>query len=234
MRMKFLGMAAVAAAVAAPAAAVQPVTITSAGIYNPGNVNATVGGTTKSEYAVPLTFTGSNSGKAIADFIGFCVDLPHAIYVNVGSQLKETLAYHVAPLTQDGYGNALSSTQVREITGLARLGFTIAKGSATDAPAQLAAVQQAIWTVEYPTSTFTATGPYAAAQAGYAATFLHEAPHLSGFARNIVSDSGSTQGQITNVGGVPEPASWALMLAGFGIVGAAARSRRTGMTTVAA
>ena len=233
MRIKLLGLLAFGT-VAAPAMAVQPVTITSAGIYNPGNVDATVDGVTKSEFSVPLTFTGSNSGKAVADFLGFCVDLPHLIYVNVGSQLKETLAYHVAPLTQDGFGNALSSTQVREISGLARLGFNIAKGTATDAPAQLAAVQQAIWTVEYPTSTFVATGPYAAAQAGYVATFVKEAPKLSGFARNIVSDSGTVQGQITNVGGVPEPTSWALMLAGFGVVGFVARGRRSGMATVAA
>ena len=104
----------------------------------------------------------------------------------------------------------------------------------SDAPAQLAGIQQAIWTVEYPTSTFVATGPYAAAQAGYAATFVQEAPHLTGSARFIASDNGNVQGQITNVGGVPEPASWALMIAGFATVGAVARSRRTGMATVAA
>ncbi len=35
------------------------------------------------------------------------------------------------------------------------------------------------------------------------------------------------------IGAVPEPAAWAMMLAGFGLVGAAARRRRT-VTTVAA
>ncbi len=233
MRHRFFGIA-LAAAAATPAAAVQPVTITSAGIYNPGNVDATIGGNTVSEYSVPLTFTGTSVAAAAFDALGFCVDLAHVIYVNVGSQLAETLAYHVAPLAQDGFGNALSSTQVREITGLARLGFTIAKGTASDTPAQLAAIQQAIWTVEYPTSTFVATGPYAAAQAGYTATFLAEAPRLSGFARTIVSDNGAIQGQITNIGGVPEPTSWALMLGGFGVVGLLARGRRGTMATVAA
>ena len=233
MQIKFLGVA-IAAAIAVPAAAVQPVTITSTGIYNPGTVDATVNGVTQSEYAVPLTFTATSAKGAALDFLGFCVDLSHNIYVGVGSQLQQMLAYHVAPLTQNGYGDALSSTQVHEITGLASLGFTIAKGTASDRPAQLAAIQQSIWSVEYPTSIFAATGPYAAAQAGYTKTFLAEVPSLKGFARTIVADNGSTQSQITNVGGVPEPASWAMMLAGFGLVGATVRNRRTAMTVVAA
>lgn len=231
--MKIIGLGmALAGIIAVPAAAVQPVTITSTGIYNPGNVNAVVDGVSRSDYAVPLTFTTAQ--RAAQDFLGFCVDLPHTITVAIGSQLRQTLDYHVAPLTQDGYGNPLSSTQVREITGLARLGFSIAKGGATDAPAQLAAIQQSIWSVEYPTATFTATGPYAAAQSAYTTKFLAEAPSLKGFARTIVADNGASQGQITNVGGVPEPASWALMFAGFGIVGAAVRSRRATAMVVAA
>lgn len=230
MRFNLFGMA-LAVVAAAPAAAVQPVTITSAGIYNPGTVDATIGGVSKSEYSSALVFTGKSVASAAFDALGFCVDLPHLIYVGIGSQLKETLNYHVAALTSDGYGNPLSGGQVREITGLARLGFTIAAGTAADKPAQLAAIQQAIWTIEYPTSTFTATGPYAASQADYAAGFVKQAPKLSGFARNIVSDSGSTQGQITNIGGVPEPTTWAMML---GVVGALSRRRRGTMTSVAA
>lgn len=233
MKIKILGVA-LAAVVAVPAAAVQPVTITSTGIYNPGTVDATVGGATHSEYAVPLTFTATAGKSAALDYLGFCVDLPHNIYVGVNSQLKQTLAYHVTPLRQNGYGSALSSSQVREITGLARLGFTIAKSTDSDRLSQLAAIQQSIWSIEYPTSTFTATGPYAVAQAAYTKTFLAEAPRLSGFARTIVADNGATQAQITNVGGVPEPANWAMMLAGFGLVGATARSRRSTMTVVAA
>ena len=231
MRTQIL-MALAAAAIAVPALAATPVTITSTGIYNPGDVNATVGGVSKTDYAVPLTFTAT-IGNATSDFLGFCVDLPHEIYVAIGSQLDQTLDYHVAALTSDGYGNALSSSQVHEITGLAALGFGIAKGSASDKAAQLAGVQQAIWTVEYPTSTFVASGPYAVAQAGYAAEFVKEAPTLTGFARTIVADDGKTQSQITNVGGVPEPATWALLLAGFGLIGLATR-RRGSMAVVTA
>ena len=216
---------AVAAALSAPALAVQPVTITSTGIYNPGNVTATIGGTIKNEFSVPLTFTALGKGKGEIDVLGFCVDLPHNISVGVGSQLRQTLAYHVAPLTSDGYGNPLSDGQVRQIIGLARLGFTIAKGGAADKPAQLAAIQQAIWTIEYPHASFVASGPYAAAQAGYASDFIVRAPKLGGFARNIIADNGAVQGQVTNVGGVPEPTVWLEMLAGFGVIGALSRRR---------
>ena len=217
---------------ASPALAVESVTITSAGIYDPGRVTASIGGGTMGEYAVPLTFTAT-IGKVNTDLLGFCVDLPHMIYVAVGSQLKETLGYHVTALTSDGYGNSLSTGQVREISGLATLGFNIAKGSATDKAAQLAGIQQAIWTVEYPTASFAATGSFATAQANYAAAFVKEAPSLTGFAREIVSNDGRTQAQITDIGGVPEPTTWALLLAGFGMVGMSAR-RREKMTTVSA
>ena len=232
MRFTLIGLAC-AVTSATPAAALQAVTITSAGIYNPGTVDATVGGNSKSEYAVPLTFTAASSKGGTIDFLGFCVDLSHQIYVGIGSQLAKTLHYHAAPLTGDGSGNALSGGQVREITALAHLGFTIAVGADVDKDAQVAAIQQAIWTVEYPTAIFTATGPYASVQDGYAATFISEAPHLTGFARFIASDDGVSQGQITNIGGVPEPASWAMMLIGFSIVGGFSRRRR-GLTIVAA
>jgi hypothetical protein len=39
-------------------------------------------------------------------------------------------------------------------------------------------------------------------------------------------------GAVYSVGAVPEPASWAMMIAGFGLVGTALRRRRTGGTTL--
>ena len=40
-------------------------------------------------------------------------------------------------------------------------------------------------------------------------------------------------GELTYNGGVPEPAAWAMMLAGFGLVGAAMRRRQTAQVTYA-
>lgn len=229
-----LALAAVFAAVAVPAAAVQPITITSVGIYSPGRVDYTNGGTTKSEYSVPLTLTATyGAGRAAFDALGFCIDITHNIFVGLGSQLAVNLGYHVAPLTGDGAGRALSTSQVRQITGLATLGFGIARGGDSDRAVKLAAIQQAIWTVEYPASTFAATGDFAPAQAEYAARYVALAPTLRGHARTIVADNGSTQAFITNAPGVPEPATWVQLVAGFGVVGLVTRRRRT-MTVVAA
>jgi hypothetical protein len=234
----------IAVAAVAPAAAVQTVTFTSAGIYNPGSVNATFGGNTKSELAAALHFTGTAGGAAF-DAIGFCVDLSHNIFVNIGSQFQETLNYTIAPLSQDGAGNGLTDMQVHEISGLAALGFKLADAAASDVAAQLAAIQQAIWTIEYPTATFVATGDFASAQAAYSADYVARAPQLSGLATNLVSLDG-VQGQITNItggfgggiggntGAVPEPAVWLEMLAGFSLVGALTRRRNSGTPVVAA
>lgn len=215
------------AAIAAPAAAVQTVVLNSVGIYNPGHLDVTTGATTKSEYSVPLTFTAKGAKGVAFDALGFCVDLAHNIYVGFGSQLATSLPYHVVPLRNDGFGNPLKNKQINEIGGLATLGFAIAKSSDANKSAELAAVQQAIWTVEYPHSNFVSTGGFAASQASYAAQYLAAAPTLHGFARTIVADNGATQAFISNIGSVPEPAMWVEMLAGFGVVGALSRRRRT-------
>ncbi len=233
MRNILIGLT-IAAAAAAPAAAVQSVTITSAGIYNPQTLDATINGTTKSEYAAPLTLTGTIAGVAF-DALGFCVDLPHNIYVNIGSQLQQTLNYQASPLTQDGYGTKLTGTQVREIKGLAALGFQLIHDAATDLSTRAAAIQQAIWTIEYPSASFIATGADAAARTDYVTSYLAEAPSLSATATNLVSLDG-VQGQITNIsadligpggdaGPVPEPAVWLEMMAGFGAIGLLSRRR---------
>ena len=239
MRFGYLLGAAIAVAVAIPAAAVEPVTLTSVGIYAPGRVDFTSDGVTKSENSVPLTFTGLSATGVAFDALGFCVDLAHYIVVGLNRQLPVSLAYHLAPLTTDGFGRALTMMQIDAIGGLATLGFDIAGGSATDKAAQLAAIQQAIWTIEYPASTFAATGDFGPAQATYAAQFLSLAPTLRGSAQTIVADDGATQSFITNIlgestnpaGVVPEPTTWAEMVAGLALVGATIRRRRAAGVT---
>lgn len=218
---------------AVPVAAGESVTLTSAGIYNPGHVDVTTGGTTKSEFAVPVTLTATSVKSSGFDAIGFCVDLAHNIFVGVGGQLATSLKYHVVPLTTDGYGQPLSTMQANEMLGLAKLGFGIAASSDSDKSARLAAIQQAIWTIEYPASTFAATGDFAAAQTGFAAQYVAMASKLTGFARTIVADDGTTQAFITNIGGVPEPLIWAQLVVGFGLVGSLARRRNRPVTVAA-
>ncbi len=213
-----------------PAAAATQIHIQSAGIYAPGSLhvaalaqNSTGSGTAASEYSAAVRFT-ANFGSAAAspsfDFIGFCVDLFHPITVAIDGQTPLSLNYHTAALTDDRNGTLLSAAQLQQIGGLATLGFQIAAGSATDRSARLAAIQQAIWTVEYPTLSFVAAGPYASQQA-FADMYVVQAPTLSGVATALYADDGSTQGFV--VSGVPEPASWTLLVAGFALVGVAAR-----------
>jgi hypothetical protein len=47
-------------------------------------------------------------------------------------------------------------------------------------------------------------------------------------------DSGFSSGAVIDYGAVPEPATWIMMIAGFGMVGFAARGRQTGIASVSA
>ena len=231
-----LKSAALAALVVASAPVVAAtLTLTSAGIYAPGTVNVTAASSSSSDgngtadYSALVRFTAS-SGGFVSDFVGFCVDLFHPISVGIDGQTPLSLAYHTAPLLDDRNGAALSATQRQQIGGLAALGFGIAASSDADRASRLAAVQQAIWTIEYPTLTFTATGPFATQQ-GYADTYVAQAPMLTGGATAIYADDGATQGFV--VSGVPEPTTWALLLTGFAFAGLGLR-RRDGARRVTA
>ncbi len=220
------------ALVAVPVAAATQIHLQSSGIYAPGSVAVTSldanssGPGSGSDYSAAVHFT-ANYGTVAAspsfDFIGFCVDLFHPIFVAINGQTPLNLNYHTAALTDDRNGHALSAAQIRQIGGLATLGFQIAASNGADRDARLAAIQQAIWTVEYPTLGFTANSGYANQQS-YADAYVAQAPTLNGFATAIYADDGATQGFV--ISGVPEPTTWMLMVAGFGLVGFGARRQR--------
>lgn len=60
--------------------------------------------------------------------------------------------FAISTLAHDGFGNGLTTMQVNEISGLAALGFELYDQVAIDVDAQLAAIQQAIWPIQYPTA----------------------------------------------------------------------------------
>lgn len=64
---------------------------------------------------------------------------------------------------------------------------------------------------------------------------VHGVLKFSGSFTSLSFDDSSENwhGYQIGVGNVPEPASWALMIVGFGMVGAAARRRRTAVTAYA-
>ena len=184
-----------AAVIAAPAAALT--------IHN---VDVQGGGRT----TITTPHVGSQTvlagGVALDDLLGFCADVYHEISEGGG----QALAYDVLPnatfLQTDFGGNALSQDQVDRMTALVTFG-----NRAT--VAQRGAIQQAIWTIEDPNKTFTANAGFTQADVN---SWVSRSVGKFGHARLIKSLDGH---QSFLVAGVPEPATWAMMLIGFVLVG---------------
>ncbi len=213
------------------------------GVYQPGTISVVGPDISANALSSALELTANVGGSpTVTTLYTFCVDLYHDINVGVDyahdivtgagdAQTGVGLTYATALLTvnSDGptsgvSGAALTATQIAEIGGLANLGGSLIAGNASDLSNKLAAIQGAIWFIEYPSAQgYTITAPDPTVQGyldGYVANALVTASKSPVYA--IYGSSG--QGLLPT-GGVPEPASWALMLAGFGLAGAALRRR---------
>jgi hypothetical protein len=210
-------------ALATHASAAVEVYLDSMGQYNDAKVTISGPGLFKNPDA--------NAEKIVANFgigpgdptftvWGFCVDIFTAIDSGYFTQKPQNLQYHIGDLADDGNGHALTATQIQEIYGLASLGTNLIKIGAPDLQNKLSGIQGAIWAIEYPA--FTVDGNTDALDA-YIAGYVAQAPSLHGAAYALLSDDGSTQDFVV---GVPEPATWAMMILGFGLVGYALRRRR--------
>jgi hypothetical protein len=179
----------------------------------------------------------SNAEKIVANFglgpsddtftvWGFCVDIFRVANSGYFTQKPQNLQYHIGGLTDDGNGHALSAGQVQQIYGLAALGYNLIHTGASDLQNKLSGIQGAIWVIEYPT--FTVDGNTDALDA-YIAGYVTQAPSLHGGAYALLSDTGFDQDFVV---GVPEPATWAMMIIGFGAIGLALRNHRRRTTVV--
>lgn len=148
------------------------------------------------------------------DVIGFCVDLSHNIIV--GAQ-NYNVTY--TQLTNDFNGNILTSGQISQIYKLA------AYGRATNDTVVRAITQQAIWTVEYPSKSFTQAFTSAQVNAVISASSSYRA-----LGRILTPVNGDVQSFVVSDNTIPEPATWALMVAGFGLVGLNLRNRTSYLT----
>ena len=91
---------------------------------------------------------------------------------------------------------------------------------------ELATVQAAIWKVENPTWTIAPSNAWVAANVdSYIAQAGHTPLMPVGVMKAIYANNYSTQAFAFG-GGVPEPATWGLMIVGFGAIGAVLRRRR--------
>ena len=160
-------------------------------------------------------FTANVGGK-IETIGAYCVDLTHEITVGALN-----LPYNFFTLTtnsdglKSGTGTLLGTTVADEIGGLAEYGLHSSDAITKDA------VQALIW--EDLGATLSGFGDNGAAIQNEIATLKTLNLTSSIAPTTIYAVDGSTQGFTT---GVPEPATWAVMLMGFGGLGVAMRSRR--------
>ena len=173
-------------------------------------------------YEAPDVLTASFDGGPPEQVIAFCVDIFHFF----DPANTPPILYHTDLLTTDSSG-AVSGTGVALsplISG--EIGYLASLYHGASA-AQLAGIQGAIWLTEYSTLTLTGgatteVGQYQALGAAWAATHAGNTT----YADAIYANSGDKQGFVIG-GEVPEPATWGLMIAGFGMAGAMLRRRRT-------
>lgn len=227
---------------AAPASAATDIYLKTDGIYNPGTVHIYSPGAAsvaiaENVYSGPLYFTGALGTGPLGpefDFLGFCVDIYHNISAGVNGQAGLNLQYHEGNLKYDGDGNALSPTALSKIANLVTIGTQIwnvggygPHALSGTASGQLAGIQEAIWQIEG-----ASTGGGSSYTSSY---YALSAPTNPGAIKVVYNYDPSLRANATigrNQGfafaaGVPEPASWALMIMGFGGIGAAIRRRRS-------
>ena len=234
----------VLAAGAASGTSATPVFLQSAGIYQPGTITVFGPGLNSDVYASAVEFVATpGASHTPVTLYAFCVDLVHEITVGIDSshdivsgagdaQNASNLNYHTASLSLDSSGSfsgrdgvALSAEQIGEIGGLANLGRDLIVTDASDLSNKLAAVQGAIWSIEYPTSAGYSITAASSVVGSYLTGYVTQAASLTSARpiQAIYADNGASQGFAV---GVPEPATWAMMIAGFGMVGFAARRRK--------
>jgi hypothetical protein len=171
-------------------------------------------------YEAPDILTASFDGGPSEQLLVFCVDIFHFF----DPANTPPVTYQTGLLKTDssgvnsGTGVALSPLISGEIGYLASL------GNVGSSAADLAGIQGAIWLTEYSGLTLTGGSSQVAHFQTLGAAWAGAHASNTTYADAIYSVGGNTQGFV--LGGVPEPATWAMMLAGFGGLGAMLRRRR--------
>jgi hypothetical protein len=207
---------------------------------------------------VQFTATFNGSGQPVTDLFGFCIDVFHDIGLG-----KQTLSYmdnqgDPNPLTTDFGGGTLTNAnpllspldptnQISDLTNLVDTGYYIHQHEAqfADAEMQLAAIQSAIWQIEVPTIKVTVLGANISSQdlvkyQNYFTTYTGS-NYTSYADRNdrvfTITSLSNPAHQNFAIGwpipGVPEPATWAMMLTGFFGMGSVLRRNRKAVAVAA-
>ena len=206
-------------------------------------------------YDGPVLFTanyGTSADLAHSfQFLGFCVDLFDDINVGINSPLTINLQYHDGQLTTNNAENSslaphgaldlitLNQLQKDDISALVNFGARLWNTDSVGDPThlhmsgtlvdQLAGVQGAIWAIENPAFTITSgdSGTQSFITAYSKQSFIDT---LAVGKIDVVFDSNQPFHQAFAFA-VPEPSTWAMLLMGFGAMGAALRRRRMAVAT---
>lgn len=242
--------AALALSASSPASATTYVKLISASMDTTFQANVTGDGNV---YSNGVTFSVKNSDQfggttgAAFDIFGFCVDVFHNIglgnlgYVYASNQDPNI----INPLPTDFGGNNVGAGQLAAITDLVNTGYQLHQNELLaanfdfDTQMRLAAIQAAIWRIEVPTKAVVVNpanlnvAQYATYQ-GYFDDYAtgNYTPLGDANDRFYVISDGVHQsfGIGWPIDAVPEPATWLMMIMGFGSVGAVLRRRRQATT----
>jgi len=189
------------------------------------------GYSTVNAYIGPVTFHAKADDATEYDFTAYCVDIFHDMFLGA-LNAPNGYEYHDETLLTDSkdsttllqLGNSLNNLQLEEIASLLNLSALITKANVADLSHKRAGIQGAIWEIENPTITVTG--------ADVVNDYIH---HYKAHAQDDPLSASQIHAVFANdfghqafayAGGVPEPATWTMMILGFGGMGAVLRRRR--------
>lgn len=201
-------------------------------------------------YAGPFLFDGTYGvgGEAFTDILAFCVDIYH--HISTGNYAPDLVYTDTVPLTFDSNTggqanhwsgptglNATSLTRIGQLVNYGTLSFEDATLTGVARDKRLAAVQGAIWQVASgrnvtgdgldATIDNLSAGQFGSAYGTIGANYTFITP------QGLYPTSRGTQ-SFAFAAPAPEPGTWALLILGFGLTGAALRRSRQQLVPVRA
>lgn len=176
-------------------------------------------------YTVDITVPGFATEDAYDDaliltsggkqFLVNCDDLIHNIYTGGGQQLS----FGLGSVSSNFNAGVYSTQQIERMGWLLDQSIAVWKAQGPDETIDLAAYQLASWEIGNPSASFVASdGAVQSLATSFAADSVGKAGSIVQFA--------SLDDAQSQISAVPEPASWAMMLFGAGLIGAGLRLAR--------